>query len=135
MNYSLEQFSHIYALNHFFLTMVMLITMVLVARTVVAGTRYSSILIVVVFGLAMGYIMVKSNVANPGLEEFPMIVLASKTTIVALIASFFVGGQELKKLLFKEEFNIDDIMVPSNEEVILGTSSTQFFFLLRAFCC
>ncbi len=133
MNNLLEQFSHIYALNHFFLTMVMLISMVLVARTVVAGTRYSSILIVVVFGLTLGFVMVKSQVATPGLEEFPMIVLASKTTIIALVASFFVGGQEIKKLLFKEELDIDTIMVPSEEEVILGTNSTQFFFLLRAF--
>lgn len=133
MNDLLEQITHIYALNHFFLTMVMLITMVLVARTVVAGTRYSSILIIVVFGLLMGFIMVKSEVATPGLSEFPMIVLASKTTIVALVASFFVGGQEIKKLLFKEEFNIDETMKPSDEEMVLGTNSTQFFFLLRAF--
>ncbi len=34
-----EQFSHIYSLNHFLLTMIVLITMVLVARTVVAGDQ------------------------------------------------------------------------------------------------
>ena len=133
MDQLVSQISHISALNHFFLTMIILITMILVSRTVVAGTKYSSILIIVVFGLGMGFVMVKSEVATPGLSEFPMIVLASKTTIIALIASFFVGGQEIKKIFFKEELSADEIMVPSKEEIILGTNSTQLFFLIRAF--
>ncbi len=129
----IEQISHISALNHFFLTMMILITMVLVSRTVVAGTKYSSILIIVVFGLSMGFLLVKSQMATPGLAEFPVIILASKTTVIALIASFFVGGQEIKKIFCKEELKVDDIMIPSKEETILGTNSTQIFFLIRAF--
>jgi hypothetical protein len=107
--------------------------MVLVSRTVVAGTKYSSILIIVVFGLAMGYLLVKSEMATPGLKEFPVIVLASQTTVIALIASFFVGGQEIKKIFCKEEIKVDDIMIPSENETILGTNSTQIFFIVRAF--
>ena len=49
-----EQLPHTFTLSHFFITMIMLLTMILVARTVVAGTKYSSILIIVVFGLLMG---------------------------------------------------------------------------------
>ncbi|MEI6856386.1 hypothetical protein [Psychrilyobacter sp.] len=133
MDSLISQISHISALNHFFLTLIILITMILVSRTVVAGTKYSSILIIVVFGLGMGFVMVKSQVAAPGLSEFPMIVLASRTTIIALIASFFVGGQEIKKIFFKEKLSAEEMMVPSKEEVILGTNSTQLFFLVRAF--
>lgn len=129
----INELAHVYSINHFILTLLILTTMVLVSRTVVAGTKYSSILIIVVFGLLMGYIMVASGVADPGLAAFPVIGLASKTTIIALIASFFVGGQELKKILFKQEINADEIMVPSDEQIVLGTSRTQFCFLLRAF--
>ncbi len=129
----MDQIAHISALNHFFITMLILITMVLVSRTVVAGTKYSSILIIVVFGLAMGFLLVKSQMATPGLAEFPMVVLASKTTVIALIASFFVGGQEIKKIFCKEDLKVDDIMIPSKDETILGTNSTQIFFLIRAF--
>lgn len=129
----IKELPHIYSLNHFVLTLLILTTLVLVSRTVVAGTKYSSILIIVVFGLIMGYIMVESEIAAPGLSHFPIVVLASKTTIIALIASFFVGGQELKKIMFKEKFDTDQIMVPSDEEIIVGTSRTQFCFLLRAF--
>ncbi len=129
----LKELPHIYSLNHFVLTLIILITMVLVSRTVVAGTKYSSILIIVVFGLLMGYVMVESDIAKPGFSGFPVIVLASKTTIIALIASFFVGGQELKKILFKQSFDTEQIMVPSSDEVVLGTTRTQLCFLLRAF--
>lgn len=128
-----KELPHIYSLSHFILTLLILTTMVLVSRTVVAGTKYSSILVIVIFGLLMGYIMVESGIAVPGLAGFPVVVLASKTTIIALIASFFVGGQELKKIIFKQEFDTDQIMVPSSEEIVLGTSRTQFCFLLRSF--
>ena len=133
VDYLGSQISHISALNHFFLTMIILITMIVVSRTVVAGTKYSSILIIVVFGLGMGFVMVQGQVATPGLKEFPIIILASKTTIVALIASFFVGGQEIKKIFFKEKLSAEEMMIPSKEEIILGTNTTQLFFLIRAF--
>ena len=95
----MEELSHISAFNHYFLTMVILITMVLISRTIVAGTKYSSILVIVIFGLTMGALLVKSGMAAPGLSEFPAIVLVSQTTIIALIATFFVGGQEIKGLM------------------------------------
>ena len=129
----LAQASQISALNHFFITFIIIITMVLISRTFVAGTKYSSILIIVVFGLTMGLLLVKSGMGTAGLKEFPMVLLASKTTVIALIASFFVGGQEIKKIFFKEKLKIDDIMIPSKDEIVVGTNSTQFFFLIRAF--
>jgi hypothetical protein len=51
-------------------------------------------LISVLFGLAMGYALVKSEIGSPGLNEFPLLALISRVTIVALVVSFFVGGQE-----------------------------------------
>lgn len=99
----MEQFVNIQMLNQFWLTLLLLIPIILISRTVVAGTRYSPILIIVIFGLAMGLILVKSNVATPGLPEFPIVDLMSKVTVTALIVSFFVGGQELKKILMHEK--------------------------------
>jgi hypothetical protein len=129
----MEELSHISALNHYFLTMVVLITMVLISRTVVAGTKYSSILVIVIFGLTMGALLVKNGMATHGLSEFPAIVLVSQTTIIALIATFFVGGQEIRRILSNQEMGDEIFMTPSKEEVVLGTSSTQLFFIIRAF--
>ncbi|TYQ14861.1 UNVERIFIED_CONTAM: hypothetical protein Cloal_1249 [Acetivibrio alkalicellulosi] len=120
-------------LNQLWLTLFLLIPIVLISRTVVAGTRYSPILIIVIFGLTMGLILVKTGVATPGLTELPVVDLLSKVTITALIVSFFVGGQELKKLLSGNKAEIDDIVILSEEEVILGTKRTQLVFLIRAF--
>ncbi len=133
MEQIINQISTINILNHLWLTFIILITMVLISRSVVAGTRYSSILIIVIFGLAMGFILVQSGTDNPGLDGFPIVGLISKTTIIALIVSFFVGGQELKKILFKQDWNLDDIVVQSEDEVVLGTKRTQFVYLVRAF--
>ncbi|KAJ48939.1 hypothetical protein BD780_000358 [Clostridium tetanomorphum] len=129
----MEQFVNIQMLNQFWLTLLLLIPIILISRTVVAGTRYSPILIIVIFGLAMGLILVKSNVATPGLPEFPIVDLMSKVTVTALIVSFFVGGQELKKILMHEKLEIEDLVVPSEEEIILGTQRTQLVFLVRSF--
>lgn len=120
-------------LNQIWLTILMLIPVVLISRTVVAGTRYSPILIIVIFGLIMGFVLVNSGVATPGLPEFPIVDLMSKATIIALIVSFFVGGQELRKILTRHEIQVDDMVIPSDEEVILGTKRTQFVFIVRAF--
>ncbi|MDG5789679.1 hypothetical protein QA612_19670 [Evansella sp. AB-P1] len=128
----IEQISHLQLLNQFWIILLFLIPMVLISRTVVAGTRYSPILIIVIFGLAMGYILVISDVATPGLPEFPFVNLMAGTTIIALIATFFVGGQELRKILGKKEVDKDDFVVPSDEETVLGTSRTQFVFIIRA---
>ena len=43
-------------LIHFFITLLILLSIVLISRSVVAGTKYSPILIIVVFGLALGMI-------------------------------------------------------------------------------
>ncbi len=123
--------SHI--LNQFWLTFLMVISMVLVARTFVAGTRYSPILIIVVFGLLMGFVLTQSGMASPGLKEFPIVDFTSKVTITALIASFFMGGQEIRKIISKQELDKTDMVMPSKEEIFLGTKFTQFMFLIRAF--
>ncbi|MBM7097579.1 hypothetical protein JSY36_17735 [Bacillus sp. H-16] len=129
-----DQITNLQLLNQFWIILLFLIPIVLISRTVVAGTRYSPILIIVIFGLAMGYLLESSGVSTPGLENFPLIDLMAKTTIIALTVSFFVGGQELRKILGKKSLNEgDDMVVPSDEEVILGTGRTQLFFILRAF--
>lgn len=120
-------------LNHFWLSVFLLVPMILIARTFVAGTRYSPILIIVIFGLAMGFILVTSGVAVPGLPDFPLIDLISKTTIIALTVSFFVGGQELRKLFGRMQAGVDDSVVPSQEETVMGTTRTQLVFIVRAF--
>ncbi len=120
-------------LNQFWLTFLLVISMVLVSRTFVAGTRYSPILIIVVFGLIMGYVLVNTGMGTPGLGEFPIVDFTSRVTITALIASFFVGGQEIRKLISNKEIDKTDIVVPSDEEMFLGTKFTQFMFLIRSF--
>ena len=129
----LEQIQHLQILNQFWLSIFLLIPMVLVARTVVAGTKFSPILIVVVFGLAMGYVLVASGVATEGLPEFPIIDFISRTTIVALTVSFFVGGQEMRKIFGGIKIDVEDMVVPSTEETILGTNRTQLVYIIRSF--
>lgn len=128
-----DHFAIVHILNQYWLTFLMVISMVLVSRTFVAGTRYSPILIIVVFGLIMGFIMVNTGLATPGLPEFPIMELSSRVTITALMASFFVGGQEIRKLIQSRKIDFKDIVVPSSEELFLGTKATQFMFLIRAF--
>ncbi|MDG3086346.1 hypothetical protein P7F88_09590 [Vibrio hannami] len=129
----MEQVFHLYALNHFFLAMMILVIMVLVARTLVAGTKYSSLLVIVVFGLGLGALLVKSGMTPPGLGDFPVVVLISQTTVIALIASFFVGGQEIKRLISKSDMSGGQLIEPSQKEVIVGTSTTQLTYIGRAF--
>ena len=129
----IEQIGSLQMLNHFWLTLFLIIPMVLISRTVVAGTRYSPILIIVIFGLSMGYVLVASGVATPGLAEFPIVDFIAKTTIIALIVSFFVGGQELRKILGGKGLTSDEMIVPSDEETVLGTSRTQLVFIVRSF--
>ncbi len=133
MDYLSDQMANAHILNQLWLTFLMVITMVLVSRTFVAGTRYSPILIIVVFGLIMGYVLQSTGLGTPGLSEFPIIDFTSKVTITALSASFFVGGQEIKKLISNQEIDKEDIVVPSDEEMFLGTKFTQFMFLIRSF--
>lgn len=128
-----EQIANLQILNQFLLSLFLLIPMVLVARTAVAGTRYSPILIIVIFGLTMGYVLVASGVSSPGLPQFSLIDLVSRTTIIALTVSFFVGGQELRKLIGNIKLDPDDMVVPSTEETVLGTGRTQLIFIIRSF--
>ena len=121
------------SLNQLFLAFIMLIPIVLLARTVVAGTKYSPILIIVVFGLLMGFLLERSGVAAAGLPDLVIINLMSKVTVVVLIVAFFVGGQELNKIIAKKHLEIEELMMPSEEEVLLGTKRTQLFFIVRSF--
>ncbi|MCK5675697.1 MAG: hypothetical protein KAH99_01625 [Verrucomicrobia bacterium] len=121
------------SLNQLFLAFIMLIPIVLVARAVVAGTKYSPILIIVVFGLLMGFLLERSGVAAAGLPDLVIIDLMSKETVIVLIVAFFVGGQELNKIITKKRLEIEDLVIPSQEEVILGTKRTQLFFIIRSF--
>ena len=129
----LLEISKLQVLNHFWLTLFLLVPLVLVARTLVAGTRYSAILLVVVFGLGMGYLLVATDIGTPGLPEFKIVELVSRTTIIALIATFFVGGQELRKVFNKIELKPDSSIVLSEKEVVVGTTSGQLFFIGRTF--
>ncbi|MCL2680814.1 MAG: hypothetical protein FWF11_05075, partial [Coriobacteriia bacterium] len=129
----LLEITKLQVLNQFWLTIFLVIPLVLVARTLVAGTRYSAILLVVVFGLGLGYILVASDVATPGLPEFKIVELISRSTIIALIAAFFVGGQELRKIFQNRSVKPDTFMIPSEKEVVVGTTSAQLFFLVRTF--
>lgn len=128
-----EQFSSMDLLNQFWITLFLIIPMVLIARTVVAGTRYSPILIIVIFGLLMGFILVQTGVATPGIPEFPMVNLVASSTIIALVVTFFVGGQALRKMLSKESTNNVEMVQPSGEETVIGTTRTQMVMIIRVF--
>ena len=119
--------------NHLILTLAMLLVIVLIARSVVAGSKYSPILFIVIFGLALGMLLEVSGLATAGLNEFPVIGLTGGTTIIALVATFFAGGQKLRNTFWKPKVPKEDDVVLNEEEVILGTKRTQFIFLIRSF--
>jgi hypothetical protein len=129
----MDDLSHLYFLNQFWLSLFFIVPIILVARAVVAGTRYSAILIIVVFGLAMGYVISATGVTGPGMPDFPMLGLMSRTTIIALAVAFFVGGQEMRKIFSKKVVPVDDSVVYAQAEVTLGTGRTHMVFILRAF--
>ncbi|MBD3892279.1 hypothetical protein [Hydrogenophaga sp.] len=120
-------------LNQFWFTLLLLIPVVLVARAVVAGSFYSPILIIVVFGLSLGALLVLTQAGTPGLPDFYLLGLLGRATIIALAASFFVGGQELRRLFGRAQMETDNSMLPNKTEVLLGTGRTQLFFIVRAF--
>ncbi|BCR36259.1 hypothetical protein [Mariniplasma anaerobium] len=119
--------------NHLLLSLAVIIVVVLIARSVVAETKYSPILIIVVFGLALGMVLELTGLSTPGLAEFPVVGLSGSTTIIALIATFFVGGQKLRNTFWKPKTPKEDDVELNNEEVLLGTKGTQLIFLVRAF--
>lgn len=120
-------------LNQFWLTLLVLVPVVLVARAVVAGSRYSPILIIVVFGLSLGALLVATRAGAPGLPDFYLLGMLGRATVIALTASFFVGGQELRRLFGGVQVAADTSVVLNKSEVILGTGRTQLFFIVRAF--
>jgi len=118
--------------NQLWLTLFLVIPMVLIARTVVAGSCYSPILIIVIFGLALGHVLVATGAGAPGLAEFSLLGLLSGTTVVVLTAAFFAGGQQLRRIFGQLQVPPDDSMVPCTEETLLGTNRTQLMFVLRS---
>jgi hypothetical protein len=133
MDQTLHEIAHLHLFNQLWLTLFFVVPMVLVARAVVAGTRYSAILIIVVFGLLMGWLLVKTGISAPGLPDFPMMEMVSRATVVALAVSFFVGGQELRRILAGNEIVPDESVVYSSEQVFLGTGRTYAVFIVRSF--
>jgi hypothetical protein len=114
-------------------TLVLLLPVILISRSVVAGTKYSPILIIVIFGLFLGYVIELSGLATPGLSEFPMVGFTSGTTITALVVTFFVGGQKLRNTFWKPKLPKEDDVTVNDEEIVLGTKGTQLVFMVRAF--
>jgi hypothetical protein len=76
----------------------MVVPIVLVARAVVARTRYSPTLIIVVFGMSFGALLVATEMTVPGLPGLDLLNTLARAAVIALVASFFVGGQELRRL-------------------------------------
>ncbi|TVP78775.1 MAG: hypothetical protein EA353_07655 [Puniceicoccaceae bacterium] len=130
---TMQEIAHQHLFNQFWLTLFFVIPMVLVARAVVAGTRYSAILIIVIFGLLMGYLLVATGVSDPGLRDFPMLGMMAQSTIIALAASFFVGGQQLRRIFSTVEVPADASVLYAKEEVFFGTGRTHVIFITRAF--
>jgi len=129
----MQEIAHQHLFNQFWLTLFFVLPMVLVSRAVVAGSRYSAILIIVVFGLVMGYLLVASGVSEPGLSDFPMLAMVAQTTVVALAVSFFVGGQELRRIFGRRAVPVDDSVTYATDQVVFGTGRTQLVFITRAF--
>lgn len=129
----MQEIAHQHLFNQFWLSLFLVIPMVLVARAVVAGTRYSAILIIVIFGLLMGYLMVASGVSEPGLADFPMLGMIAQSTIIALAASFFVGGQQLRRIFSGLKIPTDESVVYATDQVFLGTGRTHLVFIARSF--
>lgn len=129
----MQEIAHQHLFNQFWLTLFFVIPMILVARAVVAGTRYSAILIIVIFGLLMGYLLVVTGVSEPGLRDFPMLGMIAQSTIIALAASFFVGGQQLRRIFSATAVAKDESVVYANEEIFFGTARTHVIFITRAF--
>ena len=119
--------------NHFLLTLMLLLPVVLISRSVVAGSKYSPILIIVIFGLLLGLVLKISNIGTPGLKEFPMLGLFSGVTITALVATFFAGGQKLRNTFFNPKLPAADDVIQDENEMFLGTKGTQFVFLVRSY--
>jgi hypothetical protein len=120
-------------LNHFWMTLVILLPIVLISRAVVAGSKYSPILIIVIFGLSLGLLFEVTGLTEPGMTSFPMIGFTSGVTITALVVTFFVGGQMIRNTFFKAKVSKEDDVILNDNEVILGTKGTQLIFIIRSY--
>jgi hypothetical protein len=120
-------------MDQFWLTLLLVVPSVLVARAAVARTRYSPILIIVVFGLGFGAVLVATGMTGPGLPELDLLHALARTAVIALVASFFVGGQELRRLFGGASVAPDTSFAPDHTEVVLGTGRTHLFFIASAF--
>lgn len=129
----MQDIAHQHLFNQFWLSLFFIVPMVLVARAVVAGTRYSAILIIVIFGLLMGFLLVVTGVSRPGLADFPMLGMIAQSTIIALAASFFVGGQELRRIFSSVKIPRDESVLYATEQIFFGTARTHVIFIVRAF--
>ena len=127
----IDQIVNLQTLNHVWLALFLLVPLVLIARAVVAGSRYSPILVIVILGLASGLLMKQVGLVAPGLREFLLVDMIGRVTLIALIAAFFAGGQELIRILTGKRPTGEDIMQPSQEDAILGTKRTQLFFVFQ----
>ena len=79
-------------LNQFWLTLLVLVPVVLVARAVVAGSRYSPILIIVVFGLSLGALLVATRAGAPGLPDFYLLGMLTGSALFAVLRAWLKGA-------------------------------------------
>src|SRR5690625_557957 len=107
--------------------------MILIARTDVAGIRYSPIHIVDLFGLLMSLLLDVRDLVEPALKAFPVLELVSQTTNIALIVTFFVGGQEIRKIFGNKSLETKELLIHNEDETVLGTTRTQLFLIIRSF--
>lgn len=129
----LQPMSALRFVEHLFFSFGLLFLVVLLSRAVVARISYSSVLILVVFGLAMGIVLTRSGLFSPGIPELPIIDLINQSTVIALIVIFFWGGRELRKIYGEVPIPHDEIITSSNKELFYGTKSSHFVLLVRAF--
>ena len=120
-------------ISQFLFSLVLTLLLLLVSRAVVAQTRYSSVIIVIVFALGMGVVLTRSGLTTAGIPELPLLNLLSRSTLIALIPIFFIGGQELRKIFGDIPYIKDEINTPSKIEVFYGTTTSQLTLLTRSF--
>jgi hypothetical protein len=118
--------------DQFWLTVFLLIPMILVSRMIVAGTKYSPILFVVVLGLALGFILNAAGVVEPGMPTLPMAEMVSGAAVLALIPTIFSGGQALRKTFGKIDFEPEVLEIPSTSKAFVGTTLNQLISIVRA---
>lgn len=129
----LQAFSVTGIVEHLFFSFGLLFLLILIARAVVARTDYSSVLILIVFGLAMGIVLTRSGITTPGIPELPLIDLINRSSVIALVVIFFNGGRELRKIFGDVPLPREEILAPSHREVFYGTNSSHLTLLIRSF--